>query len=234
MALVTADQVRNGRGDEVALADGERELTWSALDDVLNRATNALLSMVERDDPDGHRRIAVFARNSVEVVAVHFAAHLAGVSSVPTSSLLGVDELAYILGDSKATCVFAGPDTAKVAIAAAKQAGVARVVLWRTPDHAGGEGLRVTAWDQWLAGAPSDEPTTWQAPRYALLYTSGTTGRPKGTQIRVQPSLRDTVGEWIPALGEGIAAAGLPHLVVGPLHHTGPFVVMRTSRPARR
>jgi acyl-CoA synthetase (AMP-forming)/AMP-acid ligase II len=224
MALVSAAQVASGRGEEPALVDGDREITWRELDGILNRATNALLSLAERaQDRGGPRRIAVFARNAVEVVAVHFAAHLAGVSSVPVSSFLGVDELAYILEDSGASALFCGPETVDVATAAAARVpGVDRVVAWRSPDYDG-----VLAFDAWLAGAPDLEPTTMQAPELALLYTSGTTGRPKGTNIRTQPPVLPSVAEWIPALGGGLVGAGKPHLVVGPFHHTGPFVAIR-------
>ena len=93
--------------DAVALADGDRELSWPEVNSAVNRATNAMLAMNLGDA----LRVSVFARNSTEVVLAHYAALCAGVSSVPTSSLLGADELAYVLTDSGAKAVFAGPET---------------------------------------------------------------------------------------------------------------------------
>lgn len=211
----------------LAVVDGDREFTWSEANSFVNRATNALLAM----DLAETRRISVFARNAAEVVLLHFAALCAGVSSVPTSSLLGSDELAYILTDSDAGAVFAGPETLDVAVAAARSAGVRRVVAWRV-DHTRADDLctddvRVQTLDSLLSGVPDEAPTTWQEPRLPLLYTSGTTGRPKGTHIRTFPPALDTVAEWIPTLGPALTAAGKAHLVVGPLHHTGPFISLR-------
>ena len=82
MALGSAARVEEGRGDELALTDGARTLTWRQLDRDLNRAANALLAM----DLGGERRVAVFARNAVETLELHYATHLAGVSPVPSIS----------------------------------------------------------------------------------------------------------------------------------------------------
>ena len=213
--------------DAVALADGDRELTWPEVNSAVNRATNAMLAMNLGDA----LRVSVFARNSTEVVLAHYAALCAGVSSVPTSSLLGADELAYVLTDSDAKAVFAGPETLDVAVQAARAAGVPRVIVWRVDrtrtDDLCTDDVRVQPWDEWLRGVPDEEPTTWQAPNLPLLYTSGTTGRPKGTHIRTFPPALETVADWIPTLGTGLVGAGKAHLVVGPLHHTGPFMALR-------
>ena len=213
--------------NDVGLTDGDRTLSWHEVNSVVNRATNALLAMELGET----LRISVFARNSSEVVLAHFGAMCAGVSGVPTSSLLGADELAYILEDSGAKAVFAGPETVDAAVQAARAAGVPRVIAWRVDrtrtDDLCTDDVRVQPWEDWLLGVPNEEPTLWQAPKLPLLYTSGTTGRPKGTNIRTFPPVLETVGEWVPTLGVGLTAAGKPHLVIGPLHHTGPIIALR-------
>src|SRR4051812_17688340 len=197
----------------IALTDLERVLTWAETDDALNRATNGLLAA----DTGPEHRIAVFARNSTEVVLVHSAAMRAGVSSTPINAMLTVEEATYILQDSNAAILFCGPETVDVATEAARRAGITQVVAWRcSPSTA------VDGWAAWLASGSPAEPPTGTEPRRHLLYTSGTTGRPKGTDLPFRGDA-STVAEYLAALVGGLPgpSGGGPHLVVGPLHHTG-------------
>lgn len=216
MALGTSDKaISDPHG--VALTDGARALTWSEVDVALNRAVHALL-----DARAGrHQRIAVYARNSIEVVLVHSAAVRAGVSSVPVNAALTADELVYILRDSGAGTLFCGPETIEVALRAAAETGVP-VVAWRSPDWSS-----ALEWDRWLRQGSPEEPPGDQAPAMHLMYTSGTTGRPKGTDL----IFRDpgaSVAEYLAKHASQLpAAAAGPHVVIGPLHHTGPLVGLR-------
>ncbi len=171
MALVARD-LSCTRPAEVAVLDERQSLTWAALNDQLNRATDMLLSL----DLGPHRRIAVLAENAVETAIVHVAALLAGVSAVPVNFHLKPDEVAYILDVAKAPVVFAGPETAEVARASAATLGVAQVVAWRTP-------AGTAAWEDLLAQASGDEPPTGHQPLPNLMFTSGTTGRPKAVDL---------------------------------------------------
>lgn len=218
MALVVADRARE-RPDEVALRDDREALGWAELNDRLNRAANGL----HATDLGPKRRIAVFAENAVETVMAHLGALLAGVSSVPVNFHLTTEEVAYILGDSGANVVFVGPETAERGVAAAAEAGVPLVIGWRCEGVAG-----VTSWEQWLAGADASEPTVDIPPRPNLMYTSGTTGRPKGVDL--PPTMfagGTTITEHIAALAQNRFAAVGTHLVVGPMYHTGPLSGVR-------
>jgi len=86
----------------------------------------------------------------------------------------------------------------------------------------------VVDWDTWLAtGDPADPPDD-VVPRPNLLYTSGTTGVPKGTEL--PPSMfagGSDMAEHLEALAQGAFAAFGTHLVVGPMYHTGPLSGMR-------
>lgn len=218
MSLAAAELARNHPHD-LALADERGVIGWAELDGLLNRATNGLLAA----GLDG-RRVAVFAPNSAETALAYLAALHAGVSPVPISFHLTVDEAAYILADAEVGLLFVGPQTATVGLAAARKAGVARVVGWRCVAAEG-----VAGWESWLADSPAHEPPADQPPQPFLHYTSGTTGAPKGTEAPPNmfpraPSVADFIEIMRQQASE--APAG-PGLAVGPLYHTGPLGSVR-------
>lgn len=199
----------------MALADEQGELSWAQLDTILNRATNALLSL----GLGPGQRIGVFANNSGETVLAYLAGLHAGISSIPINFHLTAEEVAYILTDAGAALLFVGPETAETGLAAAAMAGVGKVIGWRT-NTAG-----VTPWLDFVDAGADVEPPSHQAPRPYLHYTSGTTGRPKGavTPPTMFPPA-DTVAGFFQALRDQVAvAAPGPGLAVGPLYHTGPL-----------
>jgi acyl-CoA synthetase (AMP-forming)/AMP-acid ligase II len=218
MVVVAAERAR-ARPDEIALRDDTRALPWAEVDEVLNRVVNGLDTL----DLGPARRVAVLAENSVETVLAHLGGLLAGASTVPVNFHLNSDEVAYILQDSGARVLFVGPETAEVGVAAARQVGVPIVIGWRTSGVDG-----VTAWEGWLASASAEEPSAGVEPRPNLMYTSGTTGRPKGVDL--PPTMfagGGTIAEHVAALAKGALAQYGTHLVVGPMYHTGPLSGVR-------
>jgi long-chain acyl-CoA synthetase len=202
-----------------ALVDPLRSLTWSDVDEALNRSANALLAL----DLGEFRRVAVFAENAAETALAHLGALIGGCSSVPVNFHLAVDEAAYILTDSDSRVVFVGPETAERGVAAARQAGVDTIIGWRCTDVAG-----VVDWDDWLARASPDDPPDDVTPLPNLLYTSGSTGQPKGTEL--PPTMFAGGGnmtEHLERLAKNPFARFGTHLVVGPMYHTGPLSGMR-------
>jgi len=204
------------RPAEIALRDGRSTYTWAQLDDALNRVANALYAA----ELGPARRVAVFSENGAEVVLAHLGGLVAGCSTVPVNFHLTAEEAAYILEDSRAQIVFVGPENAPAGLEAARKAGVPRVIGWRCADVAG-----VEPFEQFLAASSAAPCREDHPPRPNLLYTSGTTGRPKGTEL--PPTMfaaGQTVAEHIERLAQSpFAKAGGPHLVVGPLYHTGPL-----------
>jgi len=217
-----ASQLAADRPHEIAVRDPDKTMTWAEVGDVLNRVANNVLSR----DLGSSRRVAVFAENAAETALAHLGSLLGSASTVPVNFHLTADEAAYILVDSDARIVFVGPETvdrgvAAVAIARAEGRDI-ELVGWGV-DTAG-----VTPWREWLAAGDPTDPPLDVKPRANLLYTSGTTGRPKGTEL--PPTMfagGSTMAEHLEAMkGNRFAIFGT-HLVVGPMYHTGPLTGMR-------
>jgi long-chain acyl-CoA synthetase len=218
MALGASTMARE-RPEEVALRDDRVALRWAEVDELLNRVVNAL----DRLDLGEAHRVAVFAENGAETLLAHLGGLLAGASTVPVNFHLNAEEVAYILRDSASRVVFVSPETLEVGRAAAAAAGIGTVIAWRCPPTDG-----VISWESWLAAAPTTEPPTGHPPRPNLLYTSGTTGLPKGVEL--PPTMfaggADLVAH-VEALKKNRFAQFRTHLVVGPMYHTGPLSGVR-------
>jgi acyl-CoA synthetase (AMP-forming)/AMP-acid ligase II len=188
------------------LADEARSLSDEQVGDLVGRAVTALDRL---GLPGSGGRLAVMGENHAGTMIAHLAALAAGVSSVPVARYLGSDEVAYILRDSGAAALLSGAETATAAGKAAAEAGVTHL-----------------RFEGWLAPTPTAVPRG-RPPQTLLVYTSGTTGRPKGTEMRWLRSLPATVGEHLDAVASSSPFPPGPHLVVGPLHHTGPLSALR-------
>ena len=170
------------RPDEIALRDPRWMLTWHEVGDILDRIANRLLAT----DLGPSRRVAVFAENANQTALTHLGGLLGGASTVPVNFHLTADEAAYIIADSESSIVFVGPETvarAEMAADIVAASGVPRptIVGW-----AASHSQVVLDWTTWVAEGPSGDPPSDIEPRPNLLYTSGTTGLPKGTELPPQ------------------------------------------------
>lgn len=211
-------RLRRDRPTEIAIRDSDHVCTWAEVDDGLNRISELL----QATDLGPDRRVAVFAENSVETALAHIGGLIGGTSTVPVNFHLPADEVAYILADSGARVLFVDAETVERGLDAAGQVGVETVIGWACQDI-DGRG-RLVHWNEWLLAASGQEPSFDIPPRPHLLYTSGTTGLPKGTDL--PPAMfvgGTTVAEHLELLRENRFAEFGTHLVAGPMYHTGPL-----------
>ncbi len=174
--------VAAGRGDDLALihldADrGERRYSFRELERLSNRLANVLIGHgLELGD-----RVGVLLPQSPETGLAHIAAYKAGLIPVPLFTLFGEQALEYRLKDSGARALIAGRD------GLAKLAGIRdrlpdlELVLDADGERANGADGSVGFWPALERAADTFEPVDSAAEDPALLvYTSGTTGPPKG------------------------------------------------------
>jgi acyl-CoA synthetase (AMP-forming)/AMP-acid ligase II len=210
--------------DDVALRDSRTTLTWAEVADLVDRVVTRLRAHVGPGD-----RIAVFAENSVETVIAHLAGLIAGVATVPVNFHLTAREVADLLVDSRGRVILVGPETAEIGVDAAALAGDRDVLGWRTTDRPG-----VADWTAVAADRTLLHDIQQGRPYPNILYTSGTTGSPKATEL--PPTMfagGATVAEHLSRLrtqatmASGASTVPGTHLVVGPLYHTGPLCAYR-------
>ncbi|MFF0493300.1 acyl-CoA synthetase [Nocardia sp. NPDC004068] len=125
--------------------------------------------------------------NSAEALAVYFAAYQAGLYIVAVNWHLTGPEVAYILGDSEAKVFIADKRFAEAARIAADEANVPAAARYSVGTVPGFQDLAELGAGE--TGRP--EVRTTGAP---MLYTSGTTGRPKGVRRPLTGADPDVVG----------------------------------------
>lgn len=120
------------------------------------------------------QRVALIAGNSLDFVVVLVAGQLAGITVAPISGLITADAQARMIDDANAVVLFHDAEHADKACAAA--------AMTRNPAALHVVGMDPSMFDRWLADAPSEVTPVSIQPEWLsdLIYSSGTTGIPKG------------------------------------------------------
>lgn len=189
----------------MATADG-RTVTWG---EVYRRACRIAASLHDIGVRAGDR-VALLDRNGIEHVETFFGCALLGAVHVAVNWRLSLDEAAGVLDDSGASVLFVGPDDVGTADGLAGRPGAVR------------HRVDLTGLQRWLdahSDADAKDPGFEPEPDDVVtqLYTSGTTGLPKGAMITGRNI------SWIlaKAARDFDVDAGTVSMVVSPLFHIG-------------
>jgi acyl-CoA synthetase (AMP-forming)/AMP-acid ligase II len=204
--------------DKPALICGEETLTYRGYDERSNRAARALLGLgIQPGD-----RVAIMSYNSIPGSEVSSGVRKVRAVSVPVNFRLRGEELAYIVRDSGARAVCAGPEFVE-------HVEAARAHLQEVPLLvAVGDGPAPDGWvrlDDAMAGQSDQPPETAEATSIdAMIYTSGTTGHPKGAHRPggIDPSVMLQSIQMFELRSQDV------HLMAGPGYHSavGAFAAM--------
>ena len=153
----------------VAVRVDNAAMTYRALDEASVRVAGLLRA---RGLQPGER-VGIMLPNVAEVPVVYYGVLRAGGVVVPMNPLLKHREVAYYLGDSGAGLIFAWHTFADQARDGAEQSGADLIVV----DGVGFPELLASADPEYQVADRDDEDTA------VILYTSGTTGHPKGAEL---------------------------------------------------
>jgi acyl-CoA synthetase (AMP-forming)/AMP-acid ligase II len=198
------------RPDAVALVEGERRWTWRELHDRRDRLAAGLVRLGIA--PGEHA--VVYAQNSLESLLASAAIRAAGSAPVMMNHRLVAEEVAYIVDDADAVAVLAGDAFLPVVERVRPRAGrVRHWVLLERERRPWAHHL-----DDLLDG-PGPAPALPAAGLGAsMIYTGGTTGRPKGALRRgLDPAVTLAFLEAL-----DMKHPDHVHLVAGPLYHSAP------------
>jgi long-chain acyl-CoA synthetase len=200
----------------IVMATGGEVVTYAEFEADANRVAHLLrASGLQRGD-----HIAIFMDNDPRMLVCEGGAERTGIYYTCVNSYLSAQEAAYIINDSRARVVMT--TEAKAEVASQLPALCPDVERWLM---AGGRRFQngpYQSFEDEIARQPAD-PVPDEQLGTAMLYSSGTTGRPKGI-LRPLPEVQP--GENLPVL-DGLKALwrfreGMTYLSPAPLYHSAP------------
>ncbi|HEX3782191.1 MAG TPA: long-chain-fatty-acid--CoA ligase [Pseudonocardiaceae bacterium] len=198
---------RARKPDAEAMRCGALSWTWSELDERIRRNAAAQLAIgLVRGD-----RIVSFDKNHPFCLETSLAATLIGTTNAVVNFRLAPPEIAYIINDSQATVVLVGAEF--VAVLAEIRADLPMV---REVIVVGGDDDEYEAWLAANEPLRDNEPVDPEE-CFLQLYTSGTTGFPKGAMItqRGITAHANSMSEGIGVDDESVSMVAMPLFHVG-------------------
>jgi acyl-CoA synthetase (AMP-forming)/AMP-acid ligase II len=213
--------------DAEAVVEPDRRVTYRELGELVGASTRAMIAAgVERGD-----RVAIWAPNGLGWIVAALGAQSAGAAVVPINTRFKGEEAAYLRSASKAallvtTIGFLDTDPAGMLRAAGKALpDLRRIVLLEgsRPSEEAPKDVEVEPWPAFVSRAGSISASAASERRDGVrptdtsdvLFTSGTTGRPKGVIMSHGQTVRQ-FREWCAFAG---LEAGDRYLIVNPFFH---------------
>jgi fatty-acyl-CoA synthase len=192
-------------------SDGVRRMTWGEMVATGNRLGNALIA---RGVTSGSR-VAMMLPNCIEMLVAQQTLARLGATAVQIGYRLKPAEIAYILDNAAPVATIVHADYL-AAMREARAAGKGGALIACGGDITGND---VVDWDDALAAASPELPP--RTPRGdgagMIVYTSGTTGKPKGANRSYRKTGLESVADMVLRVG---MRADDRHLVVCPLYHS--------------
>lgn len=196
----------------IMAASGE-EIDYATLDTLSNRSAHALRSLgLKRGDV-----IATLFDNQPEVFIFGLATQRAGLYLTSISNKLSAADIAYIVRDCGAQVLVASDAYRYLAEQALPGCPGTRLFSWSVAADA------ATSWEALAQHEPAS-PIADQSPGSDMLYSSGTTGRPKGVKF---PLPQGSIDHQTPLMSMGTNLYGMGpdsiYLSTSPLYHAAPL-----------
>jgi acyl-CoA synthetase (AMP-forming)/AMP-acid ligase II len=167
---------RNARNfpNDIGLIFGDKKFTWKELDNRAKLFANSLFELgLERGD-----RVAIYAKNSNQWVEALFGLAQVGLVSVTVNYRLTANEVAFIIENSGAKAIICDESTEQNSIEVkAKVSGLKHIINPQLFENLVGSQWSVISSQTKIK---DQKPNTEARESAMLLYTSGTTGFPKG------------------------------------------------------
>ncbi len=197
-------------------------IRFDALDARANRAAQWLIALGLQPG-DG---IALMLDNRPEFLELAFACRRAGLYYTPLSIHLRPHEVAHVLADSGAKLLVASPVLEGLAAALVQEGAIGDRIRVAT-----GEGLPgYERYEAGLARFPEPAPLPERPVGREFLYSSGTTGLPKGIRRALVPHANRQAPEWDMTWKTLYGfAPGMVYLSPAPLYHAAPHTYVRRT-----
>ena len=207
----------------VVMAGSGETLTYRELDERSNRVAHLFRAegLVRGD------HVAIFMENQIRFMEIVWGALRSGLHITAVNSFLVADEAAYIIDDCDAALVISSAAKATVANSI-EPATCPQVRRWLMTDQGddvprGGEGR----WESFEAAvdAHPSTPISDESPGFTMLYSSGTTGRPKGVKRPLPTHPIDEVEPIGRAIftGQYQYSPEMVYLSPAPMYHAAPL-----------